>query len=411
MNGSDVSATKTTLAELARLGLKLGATAFGGPAAHISMLHREVVSGKGWFTEEEYLDMLSATHLIPGPNSTEMILHVGHQRAGWKGLLVAGGCFIAPAFAIVLILAWVYVEYGTIPAAQGLLWGIKPVVFALILQAVWKLGRKAITSRLLATAGILVFIGFTAGVNEILLMLLAGLLVLGWKRGFSFIGAKKAWLGIGLPPTSWMGLPEKPGILFGWEIGPWTGFLGTAGIVTTTVTYSGLFLVFLKVGAVLYGSGYVLIAFLQADLVEGLRWITQKQLIDAVAVGQITPGPLFTTATFIGYVVAGVPGAVLATIGIFLPAFIFVAISSPLIPKIRRSSWAGHLLDGINAASVGLMAGVLWPIGSTISVDVWSVLLLMVAAILLWRTRINAIWLVVGSALIGVFSAHSSFLG
>jgi len=383
------------LRELALLGLKLGATAFGGPAAHISMLHHEVVGRRQWLTDQEFLDLLGATNLIPGPNSTEMVLHVGHKRGGWRGLLVAGGCFIAPAFGIVLILAWLYVQYGTTPSMEGLLWGIKPVVYAIILQAVWKLGKKAISAWILALVGMLVLVGFALGFNEIFLLIGAGLFVALWKRGFSKRDVKKAFL---IVP-----LALKPSL-------SWNGFIWVP-LASAPVSFLGLFLVFLKVGAVLYGSGYVLIAFLQADLVEGLRWISQQQLLDAVAVGQVTPGPLFTTATFIGYVIAGIPGAILATVGIFMPAFVFVAISGPLIPKIRKSVWAGNMLDGVNAASVGLMLAVLWPLGSAVWIDIPSILLLSLTLILLWRTRIPSVWLIGGSALFGLFSAHSSFLG
>ncbi len=303
------------LVEVILLFTKLGFTAFGGPAAHIGLMHDEVVVRRKWLTDEQFLDLLGATNLIPGPNSTEMAIHIGYVRAGWAGLLLGGFCFIAPAMLIVLALAWLYVQFGTTPQAGWLLYGIKPVVIAIIAQALWTLGTRALKSRLLALFGAIVFILYFLGVNEILLLFAGGLvfmLIANLRRLKTLNPAI-------LLPISSVAFFQSP----------------------APFSLSLLFLTFLKIGSVLYGSGYVLLAFLRADFVTRLGWLTDQQLIDAVAIGQFTPGPVFTAATFIGYVLGGTSGALLATLGIFLPSFIFVAISNPLIPKIRNSVWAG----------------------------------------------------------------------
>ena len=365
-----------TTGEVARLALKLGFTAFGGPAAHIAMLHEEVVTRRKWLGEQRFLDLLGATNLIPGPNSTEMVIHVGFIRAGYPGLLAAGLGFILPAAAIVLALAWLYVQYGTTPTGEWLLYGIKPVIIAVVLQALWGLGRKALKGPLLAAAGVAVFVGYLAGLNELLLLFGVGLLVAVIRTGRGrWAGGRMAALVI-----------------------PWLAVAPPAG----AASLSQLFLVFLKVGGLLYGSGYVLLAFLHNDLVINLGWLTDQQLLDAVAVGQFTPGPVFTTATFIGYVVAGWPGAVVATVGIFLPSFLFVAALSPLIPRMRRSAGLAALLDGVNAAALGLMAAVTWQLGRAALVDWLTVLLALLAAGLLLRFKINSAWLVLAGGLAGL---------
>ena len=365
-----------TTGEVARLALKLGFTAFGGPAAHIAMLHEEVVTRRKWLGEQRFLDLLGATNLIPGPNSTEMVIHVGFIRAGYPGLLAAGLGFILPAAAIVLALAWLYVQYGTTPTGEWLLYGIKPVIIAVVLQALWGLGRKALKGPLLAAAGVAVFVGYLAGLNELLLLFGVGLLVAVIRTGRGrWAGGRMAALVI-----------------------PWLAVAPPAG----AASLSQLFLVFLKVGGLLYGSGYVLLAFLHNDLVINLGWLTDQQLLDAVAVGQFTPGPVFTTATFVGYVVAGWPGAVVATVGIFLPSFLFVAALSPLIPRMRRSAGLAALLDGVNAAALGLMAAVTWQLGRAALVDWLTVLLALLAAGLLLRFKINSAWLVLAGGLAGL---------
>jgi chromate transporter len=315
-----------SVAEVARLALRLGFTAFGGPAAHIAMLHDEVVTRRKWISEQRFLDMLGATNLIPGPNSTEMVIHVGHIRAGYAGLIAAGVGFIFPAAAIVLALAWLYVNYGTTPTAEWLLYGIKPVIIAIVLQALWGLGRKAVKGSFLGIVGGVVFVLYLVGFDELLLLFAAGLLVAMIQYGRHRFA---------------QGDDDVNAIL------PWLGAVSVAPLAQAVpVSLGGLFLVFLKVGALLYGSGYVLLAFLRNDLVVNLGWLTDQQLLDAIAIGQFTPGPVFTTATFVGFVVAGWPGAIVATVGIFLPSFLFVAAISPLIPRLRSSALVASLLDG-----------------------------------------------------------------
>ncbi|MFL5358436.1 chromate efflux transporter [Archangium sp.] len=372
------------LRELALLFLRLGTTAFGGPAAHIALMEDEVVRRRQWLTREEFLDLLGAANLIPGPNSTELAIHIGHRRAGWSGLVVAGTCFILPAFLIVSAMGWVYTRYGQLPQVGHLLYGVKPVIIAVVLQAIWGLTRGAVKTRLLAAVGVAcVALGFL-GVNELLLLLLAGGFVALWRR----VARRRA--GGGVPPAMML-LPGLP--------------LGGGAVAATAASgfnLGGLFLFFLKVGSILYGSGYVLLAFLRADLVERWGWLSEAQLLDAVAVGQVTPGPVFTTATFIGYVLGGPSGAVVATVGIFLPAFFFVAVSGPLVPRMRRSWVAGAFLDGVNVASLALMASVTWQLGRAALVDVWTVGLALASAVLLIRYRVNSAWLVLGGAAVGL---------
>ncbi|MEO8355247.1 MAG: chromate efflux transporter [Chloroflexota bacterium] len=367
------------LAEVAALFIRLGFTAFGGPAAHIGIMHNEVVIKRKWLTDEQFLDLLGATNLIPGPNSTEMAIHIGYLRAGWPGLIVGGLGFILPAMFIVLALAWLYVQYGTTPAAGWLLYGIKPVVIAIIAQALWTLGSKALKNRSLALIGLLVFALYFAGINEIALLFAGGLIFMLVAN----IQRIRTLNPVILLPFSGLTLAQIP-IPFSLPI---------------------LFLTFLKIGSVLYGSGYVLLAFLRADFVLRLGWLTDQQLIDAVAIGQITPGPLFTAATFIGYLLGGISGALLATLGIFLPSFIFVAISNPLIPKIRNSTWASSLLDGVNASALGLMAAVTFQLAASSLTDFYTVIIAIISLILLLRYKINSTWLIAGGATVGfVFS-------
>jgi chromate transporter len=367
------------LAEVAALFVRLGFTAFGGPAAHIGIMHDEVVVKRKWLTDEQFLDLLGATNLIPGPNSTEMAIHIGYLRAGWPGLFTAGLGFILPATFIVLLLARLYVQFGTTPAAEWLLYGIKPVVIAIIAQALWTLGRKALKNAILALIGAAAVVLYFMGANEILLLFAGGLifmLVINVKRLRTF----------------------NPVLLLPF---------GSMVLVQTTLPFNLpiLFLTFLKIGSVLYGSGYVLLAFLRADFVIRLGWLTDQQLIDAVAIGQVTPGPLFTAATFIGYLIGGTSGALLATLGIFLPSFVFVAISNPLIPRIRNSAWAGSLLDGVNASSLGLMAAVTFQLGASSLIDIYTVMVAIISLFLLLRYRINSTWLIAGGAIAGFISS------
>jgi len=368
----------TRLFEVVGLFLKLGTTAFGGPAAHIAMMHDEVVKRRKWMDEQRFLDLLGATNLIPGPNSTEMAIHIGYIRAGWVGLILGGVCFILPAMLIVLALAWIYQRYGSTPGASWLLYGIKPVVIAIIFQALWTLGRKAVKSPLLALTGITVLVLYLLGVNTVLLLFVSGAIVMVIKNIRQIM---KSPINTNMLLLTGLALPGMNAVPFD---------------MTT------LFLVFLKVGAILFGSGYVLLAFLHSDLVVHLGWLTDQQLVNAIAIGQITPGPVFTTATFIGYMLGGVPGALLATLGIFLPSFFYVAIIYPLVPRLRNSPWAGALLDGVNVASLGLMAGVTGQLAITSFVDPVAIIIGVSAIILLFRFKINSTWLILAGAVIGI---------
>lgn len=374
------------LLELAGLFLKLGTTAFGGPAVHIAMMEDEVVRRRKWLTPAEFLDLLGATNLIPGPNSTEMAIHIGFRRAGWPGLLIAGTCFILPATVIVMIIAWAYMRFGKLPEANAILYGIKPVIIAVVLQALWNLGKTALRTRPLIAAGIIAATASFLGANELLILFSVGLAMILLRSTTS------------TNPTSTAFVP-----LIGFTPTTSATFIATAGATAAApFNLNLMFLFFLKVGAVLFGSGYVLLAFLRSDLVERWQWLTEAQLLDAVAVGQFTPGPVFTTATFIGYVLSGPTGALLATVGIFLPAFMFVAISVPFLPRLRTSPIASAFLDGVNVASLALMAVVTWQLGTTALVDWLTVFLAIISAGLLIYWKINSAWLLLGGAVVGV---------
>jgi chromate transporter len=365
------------LLEVITLFLRLGVTAFGGPAAHVAIMHDEVVTRRKWVSEQDFLDLLGAANLIPGPTSTELAIYLGFRRVGWLGLVMAGVCFILPAMLIVMVLAWAYVQFGSTPLAGGLFYGILPVVIAIVAQALWNLGGKAVKNWLTAVLGVLVVVLYFFGVNILLLLFASGLVAM---LGENLSRIKR--------------LPV---------IGFWLPLAG-AGLVAGSVPFSlpVLFLDFLKVGATLYGSGYVLLAYLRTDFVQGLGWLTDKQLIDAIAIGQVTPGPVFTTATFIGYVLGGIPGAILATLGIFLPSFIFIAASGFLIPRIRNSPWTGAFLDGVNVAALGLMLGVTVQLATTAVRDPITILIVLVSLFLLLRYKLNSTWLIAGGALIGI---------
>jgi chromate transporter len=355
-------------------------TAFGGPAAHIAMMHDETVKRRKWLSDQEFLDLVGATNLIPGPNSTEMAIHIGFLRAGWPGLIIGGTCFIVPAMLIVLLLAWVYVRFGATPQAEWLLYGIKPVVIAIIVQALWSLGQKAVQGVLTATVAVIVIVLYFVGVNEIALLFVGGLmvmLIMNYRR------LPRRMVAIFIPLSS----------------------VGILSYVPIPFSLLQLFLTFLKIGAVLYGSGYVLLAFLRADFVVRFGWLTDQQLMDAIAIGQVTPGPVFTTATFIGFVLGGIPGALLATLAIFLPSFIFVAISNPLIPRIRNSEWVSGLLDAVNVASLGLMAAVTWQLGRASLTGPLTILIALSSFVLLVWFKVNSTWLIAGGGLIGLFSS------
>jgi len=376
------------LAEVVRVFLKLGVIGFGGPAAHIAMMRDEVVRRRRWISDERFLDLLGMTNLIPGPNSTEMAIHLGYVRAGWPGLVLGGACFIGPAVVIVLVIAWLYVHYGTTPAARWVLYGILPVVIAVVAQAIWALGRAAVKGPLLAVVGLVVLGLALGGFNELALLFGGGAVVVLarlTRRSTGSAAVLAALLGL-------------PGVA-----------LGQGAAVASGVAFGTLFLTFLKIGATLYGSGYVLLAFLRNDFVHRLGWLTDRQLLDAVAVGQVTPGPVFTTATFIGYVLAGGPGAILATVAIFLPSFVFVALSYPLLPRIRGSRGASAFLDGVNVAALGLMAAVTWQLARSAIVDVFTGALAVLAGVLLILRGVNSAWLIAGGAVAGV--AYRLLLG
>ena len=362
--------TRTSLLELAALYLRLGATAIGGPAVHISMMEEEVVSRRGWLTRADFLDFLGATNLIPGPNSTEMAIHVGRVRAGWPGLLVAGVSFILPAALMVGCLAWAYLRYGALPQIGAVLYGIKPVVIVVIAQGAFRLAKSAVKSTWLGVLGLAAMLAAGLGVDPLLILAAAGVLA-----GIARLGNVRGWA---------------------FFVGP-VAAAGTAASAVP-VGLALLFLVMLKIGATIFGGGYVLVAFLRSDLVVRLGWITERQLLDAVAMGQVTPGPLFTTATFIGYILGGVRGAVIATVAIFLPAFVLVAVSGPLVPRIRKSPTAGAVLDGINVAALALMLVVSAQLARTAIVDWFTLAIAGVSALLLFRYRVNSAWLVLGSA-------------
>ena len=369
--------------ELALLFAKLGATAFGGPAAHIAMMEEEVVKRRQWLSHERFLDLLGATNLIPGPNSTEMALHIGYLRGGWRGLIVAGACFIVPAVLLTLLFAHLYVLFGTVPALQPFVAGIRPAIVAVIAAAVVRLGRPMVKKRFPATMGVIVVILSLIGVNEILLLFCAGFLGLLWafrdriSRVLTGLAAVVPFL--------------ADGIL---RVNPSVQLPATASVV-------GLGLFFLKIGSILYGSGYVLVAFLQGGLVDTNHWLTQTQLFDAIAVGQFTPGPVLSTATFIGYVILGVPGAAVATTAIFLPSFLFVLLTNPFLPRLRNSRRLSGFLDGVNAASLGLMISVTITLGLASLTGVGPIAIFVIAAVVVIGWKVNAGWVVLGSAILG----------
>jgi chromate transporter len=367
--------------EIAKLFLRLGFTAFGGPAAHVAIMHNEIVKRRKWLDGQRFLDLLGATQLIPGPNSTEMAIHIGYVRAGWAGLITGGACFILPAMLIVMALAAVYMRFGSTPQAGWIFYGIKPVVIAIIVQALWELGQKAVKDLTTAVVGIAVLALCFLGVNEIALLFAGGLVVMAIRNAKRL---KKRFMPVFFSPLIGPSLPVLAAKMFSLPL---------------------LFLIFLKIGSVLYGSGYVLLAYLRADFVVRLGWLTDKQLLDAIAIGQVTPGPLFTTATFIGFILGGVKGALLATLGIFLPSFIFVALTNPLIPRLRKSVWAGSLLDGINVASMGLMAAVTVQLGRASLIDLITIATAIVSLAILLRFRINSTWLIAAGAMMGLLSA------
>ncbi|PNW30067.1 UNVERIFIED_CONTAM: chromate transporter [Euhalothece sp. KZN 001] len=376
------------LLEIAQVFFKLGVIGFGGPAAHIAMMEEEVVTRREWIDRSRFLDLIGATNLIPGPNSTEMAIHLGYIQGGFFGLILAGVCFLFPAVLITGIFAWVYVSFGDLPQIAPLFYGIKPAVLAVILGALWKLGKKAIKGYQLFLIGFGVAVLLLLGINEIIALLIGG-----------FVGM--LLLQKVFPKETAEGLI---GVLS-------FGTILKAVAATTAKTVPPLWklgLFFLKVGSILFGSGYVLIAFIEGELVNQNGWLTQQQLLDAIAIGQFTPGPVLSTSTFIGYVIAGIPGAIVATLGIFFPSFIFVLILNPLIPKLRNSAWTSAFLDAVNVSAVGLMAVVTLQLAYSLflqPLDYIAILIFILGAIALFRFKLSPLWLVLGGAiLVTIFS-------
>ena len=369
------------LAEVAKLFLKLGLTAFGGPAAHIAMMEDEAVVRRKWLTREKFLDLLGAANLIPGPSSTEMAIYIGYIRAGAAGLLLAGLCFILPATILVIAIAWAYARFGMLPGVSAVFYGIKPVVIAVILQAIWRLGRSAVKSRFLGAVAVIAMAFSFLGLNVLLVLLGSGLVV-------AITSGANKWRHTTLS-ILFLGSASAP---------------AAQGAAIASFGLWPLFLVFLKVGALLFGSGYVLLAFLHADLVQKLHWLTESQLIDAVAVGQFTPGPVFTTATFIGYILGGLTGAIVATVAIFLPSFVYVAITGPLVPHIRKSELAASFLDGVNVGALALMAAVSWQLGRASLTGPFTIMIAIISFALLIRFKVNSTWLIAGGALAGLLN-------
>ena len=381
------------LTEVAGLFLRLGFTAFGGPAAHIAMLRDEVVHRRKWISDERFIDLMGIASIIPGPTSTELAIYVGYLRAGWPGLVLAGVCFILPAMIIVLALAWAYVTYGALPQIGWLFYGIQPVVVAIIAVALWNLSRtllKGIWPVLFALALLILYL---SGINVLIILFGGGLLYgLGsWAQQSRMGKNKMTGLSL-LPLSSWHA---------GWKATA-TAILGGGAAGAATVNLWALFLTFLKYGAVVYGSGYVLLAFLRTDLVQNLHWLTDQQLLDAISVGQFTPGPVFTTATFIGYLIGSWPGAVLATVGIFLPSFILILLVHPVAERLRASTLTAPLLKGINIAAIALMGGVLVQLAQHAFTDVLTVALALISFAILVRFKLNSVWLILLGALIGL---------
>jgi chromate transporter len=376
------------LAEVGGLFLRLSLTAFGGPAAHLAMMEDEVVRRRQWITREDFLDRMGAASLIPGPSSTEVVLYIGYLRAGWPGLLVAGICFIIPAAIMVACFAWAYIRFGGLPRVERFLYGLKPVVIAIVAHALWKLGRTAVKTKFLGVAAIASIGAVVAGIGALSVVAGAGVAAASreWRKSSRRDLKSLAFLLL------------IAGAILAAQFAPF----GVGSAEPRPVGLRALFLYFVKVGAVLYGSGYVLLAFLQQDLVRRWHWLTSRQLLDAVVVGQVTPGPLFTTATFIGYILKGGWGAVLATIGIFLPAFTFCAISGPVVPWLRKSRLASAFLDGVNAASVALMAVVTYQLARTALIDGLTAATALACSVLLFRYRVSAAWIALAGLLWGL---------
>jgi chromate transporter len=384
MSADDRASARERLRELAVVFTRLGLTAFGGPAAPIAMMDHEVVERRRWMTREELVDLLGAANLIPGPNSTELAIHIGHRRAGFAGLLVAGACFIVPAALVTTALAWAYVRFGSVPAVGAVFYGLKPAILAIVIAAVLRLSRTTLRGAL-APIAIAAAVASLLGANEIAVLLAGG--ALGVARRWI---ARPAEVPKGLASIAIASVPSA----------------SAAAVGAASPTATSVLVYFLKIGSVLYGSGYVLLAFLRGGLVEQRHWLGDRQLLDAIAVGQLTPGPVFTTATFVGYLLGGGPGAVAATVGIFLPSFVFVAATHPLVPRMRASRAFAGFLDGVNAAAIGLMAAVVVEIGrgALVGWPAWAIAIVATAAAV--GTKVNPTWLMGASAAVGLLATR-----
>ena len=371
---------KTRLIPLVLSFLKLGFTAFGGPAAAYGMMRQEFVVKKKWVTEDTFLDFLGVANLVPGPNATELAILIGFTHAGWPGMILAGVCYILPSMLTVLVFAWAYVQFGALPQLEGMLYGIKPVVVAIIISAMWGMLKPRRKDYPGLGVVLVVFVAYLLGVNPILLLLGGGVLM-----GLIKYGKRSG----NVLPLFLIWLYEPIRVL-------------QETTQTTHFSLARLFWVFLKAGALMFGSGYVLLAFIHDDLVVSLGWLTEGQLVDAIAIGQVTPGPLSTTATFVGYLLGGVPAAILATVAMFLPSFIFVGVIYFAVTKLRESEQFTGLIDGINFAALGLMAGVTWDIAGTALVDPVTIGIALVALVLLLRYELGAPWLILGGAAVGL---------
>ena len=380
-NDSKKPGKVTYLKEVALLFLRLGATSFGGPAVYIAIMQRETVRNRRWLNDQEFLDMVGAANIIPGPNATEMALYLGLVRAGWFGYIAAGILFIIPGMLATLVLAWVYVAYGSVPQVGWVLYGVKPIVIAIVVQALWDLGRKAVKNPITAIVGIAVIVFYFFKFNEIALLFAGAGIVLLYYSGRHFL--KRGLQSLILSP-----ILKVPALI--------------ASTVTVPFSQTTLFLSFLKIGSVLYGSGYVLVAFFNSEFVQRLGWITHQQLLDAIAVGQITPGPIASSATFIGYLMGGWHSALLATLAFFIPSFVFVALISRIMPYLRKKWWSGAFLDGVNVASLGLMAAVTWELGRAGVIDWFTIVLTIAALFLVFKYKVNSTWLILGGALAGI---------
>ncbi len=372
------------LAEVARVFTRLGVTAFGGPAAHVAAMEDELVTRRGWVTRDQFADLVGAANLIPGPNSTELAIHLGYQRAGWAGLVVAGTCFIVPAVLLVWGIAWSYVAYGQRVEVGAMLQGMQPAVLAVVVQAVWRLRGSLVRSRLGTGLAAVAFVGVLVGVSELYLLLGAVAVALAMAGMTTRQARESSPPAHGVIPMMAASLPA--------------GGAATMGALSST----GIFLSFAKIGSVLFGSGYVLLTFLRGEFVTRLGVLSEPQLLDAIAVGQVTPGPVFSAATFVGYLLGGHAGAAAATAGIFLPAFVGVAVTAPFVRRLRETPMLSHALDAVNAVALALMASAVLLMGRGIAPTPWSLAILLVASAVLLRTRIGVAWVLLGGAAVGL---------